>query len=200
MTRRTPALLRLLRLHGLPGLTTALLLAACATPERTTTTLRFPMGDARERAQLEVQLPAGWSHQPTWDAGPRLALLRLSSKPPESPPQLRITPQLLAAQVPADRAALLALARRELAAAGDCAGAEATLREQPVGAGGRGLALACTRPAATAASALTPAVAGVVLHGRLAARFAILDHETDAQAQAWATLRSLLLTTAELSP
>lgn len=183
------------------ALAAAAALGACSTPERTSQMLRFTVGDGSERAHLILEQPAGWSHEASLDTARNVALLRLSSKPPEAPPQLRLAPRVVSAPAPADRQALLAAARRELAAAGECAGAEATLQDQPVGPRAhRGLALACSRSASRGASSLTPAVAGVVLSGHLVVRFAILDHDPAAQAQAWSVLRSIEYSTTPLLP
>lgn len=173
------------------------LLGGCATKEGGST-VRLQLV---ERTQLEMRLPPGWGHQASWDQGPRLGLVRLSVKGPETT-QLLFTPRLNPA--PLDRAqAQLEQARRELAASGECAaiGAAGAPPQQKASAGG--VALYCTRSAAAAASpgaALLPALAGVMVNPRLTVRFKQLDAADDVTTVTWAIVDSLRATSYELSP
>jgi hypothetical protein len=152
-----------------------------------------------ERTQLEMQLPAGWSQQPSWDLGPRLGLVRFSSRGPETT-QILLTPRLNAAPL-ANSQAQLEQARRELAASGECAaiGAAASPPQQKAAAGG--VALYCTRAAGAAqTTTLLPALAGVLVTPRLTVRFKQLDAAEEVSAATWAIVDSLRATTFELSP
>lgn len=179
---------------ALPLAALGLLVAACSTPG-SGTPARLLLA---ERTHLELRMPSGWSHTPSWDLGPRLGLVRFTSKGPEST-QLLLTPRLNAA--PANAAQQLERARQDLAASGECAAiganaATATQRATPAGT-----VVFCTRSAAMAqAPGLVPVLAGVLVGERLTVRFKQLDAAEDVSAATWAILGTLRVTSAELLP
>ena len=171
-------------------------LAGCATKEGPVA-VRLQLV---ERTQLEMRLPPGWSQQPSWDFGPRLGLVRFSSRGPEST-QILLTPRLNATPL-ANPQAQLEQARRDLAASGECAaiGAASSPPQQKAAAGG--VALYCTRSSGPAAAQTTllPALAGVLVTQRLTVRFKQLDAADEVSAATWAIVDSLRATSYELSP
>jgi hypothetical protein len=173
--------------------TALLLLAGCASREGGST-VRLQLAEC---TQLELRLPPGWGHQPTWDLGPRLGLVRLSAKGPETT-QILFTPRLNAVPL-ASAQSQLEQARRELAASGECAAIGAAAPQQRAAAGG--VALYCTRAADAAPGAtLLPALAGVLVNPRLTVRFKQLDAADEVGTATWAIVDSLRATTHELSP
>lgn len=172
----------------------ALTVAGCANPAAGTPARLL----LAERTHLELRMPAGWSHTPSWDLGPKLGLVRFTSRGPEST-QLLLTPRLNAS--PANAAQQLERARQELAASGECAAlganaAAATQRATPAG-----MALFCTRSAAMAqAPGLVPVLAGVLVGERLTVRFKQFDAAEEVTTATWAILGSLRAASAEQLP
>lgn len=183
-----PTMLRPHLLAALPLLT----LAACSSTPPETKLVRLTLED---RAQLELQLPRGWSAEPTMGNGGRLTLVRLSSRGPDTV-QLRIAPR--GAETPRGPA-MAALARQELAASKECEGVSAAVLERTIaGSGGQGVVAYCTRPrpaaSASAAPSLTPTTAGTLVLPGLVARFAMLGVSAEDEAAAWSLLQSLQVT------
>lgn len=172
----------------------ALTVAGCANPA-TGTPARLLLA---ERTHLELRMPAGWSHTPSWDLGPKLGLVRFSAKGPDST-QLLITPRLNAA--PVNAAQQLERARQELAASGECAALGANAATAAQRATPAGPAVFCTRSAAMAqAPGLVPVLVGVLVGERLTVRFKQFDAADDVTAATWAILGSLRAASAEQLP
>ncbi len=188
------AITRPLAVSGMTTTVAALILGCAAPPEEKVA--RFVLAD---RTYLEVRLPRGWTLEPSFADGQRLAQARLSAREPGST-QMWIIPRLDGHRsTPSSVANLPERARRELAAGKDCEGVGTPTQERSTA---RGVAVFCARPREGTAPyrGLLPTTAGAVALPGLLVRFAMLgvtDEEHDA---AWRILNALQVATIESSP
>lgn len=163
-----------------------MLFTACATSGAKPS--RLHLGD---QTYLEALLPANWTWEPTMVSGPRLSLLRLFARNPETT-QMRIIPRpefKVPTAFTAEQARALALP--DLAASQECAGLGTTIQDRRLS---QGYAFYCAQPSqatSAATSSLLPTTAGVLVLPGLVARFAILGVTSEENNAAWSILQSL---------
>ena len=173
----------------------AVLFSACATSGSKPS--RLHLGN---QAYLEALLPANWSWEPTMVSGPRLSLLRLFARNPETT-QMRIIPRpefKVPTAFTAEQARALAV--RDLAASQDCDGLGSAMQDRRLS---QGFAFYCSQPlqaTLTAPSSLLPTTAGVLVLPGLVARFAILGVTGAENNAAWSILQSLQVASFVHSP
>ena len=172
------------------------LLGACASP--TNKVSRLSMGG---QSHLEAYLPANWSWEPTMAPGPRMTLLRLFARNPETT-QMRIIPRPdLRVPVAVNEAQARELALRDLAVSKDCEGLGTSIQERRLS---HGFAFYCSQPlqagSSAAASSLLPTSAGVLVLQGLAMRFAILGVTSEENAAAWSIIQGMQVSSVVPSP
>ncbi len=174
------------------------LLGACASP--TNKLSRLSMGGP---SHLEAYLPAYWSWEPTMAPGPRMTLLRLFARNPETT-QMRIIPRPdLRVPVAVNAAQARELALRDLAVSKDCEGLGTAIQERRLS---HGFAYYCAQPlqasaaTATGASSLLPTSAGVLVFQGLVMRFAILGVTSEENSAAWSIIQGMQVSTVVPSP
>ena len=174
----------------------ALWLGGCATTSGPKLS-RLQLGN---QSTLEALLPAQWSWEPTMVSGPRLSLVRLFARSPETT-QMRIIPRPdLRVPPAATEAQARELALRDLALSKDCEGLGTSIQTRRLS---QGHAFYCTQPLPTAASASTsllPTTAGVLVLPGLAARFAMLGVTPEEHTAAWSILHGMQVSTIVQSP
>ncbi len=169
-------------------------LPACTTAPAEAKLVRLVLAD---RTYLELQLPKGWTLEPSFADGPRLSQARLSAREPGST-QMWIIPRLDTVRgARANSTGARERARRELITGKDCEGIGPITQERGTA---YGVAVFCSRPQDSAAPRLLPSTAGAVAIPDLVVRFAMLGVSNEENAAAWSILNSLQLATIESSP